>query len=333
MTWKMPPEWQRHERTWMAFPSNGYTLGATEADQEAARKTWANVANAVADFEPVVMVINPGDEAQAKRLLSGEINLLTVPLDDAWMRDIGPTFVVGDGGVAGVDWVFNGWGAATWASWKNDSRVARSILEELGLPRVETQLVNEGGGIHVNDSGTVLLTKTVQLGDGRNPGWTKEQVETELTNTIGTNRAVWIERGLHRDYDEFGTRGHIDIVACFRPDGKVLYHEQTNQDHPDWFTSRNVADTLRRHGLETIAVPAPRVLKDLEGFVDYSYINHYVVNDGVILCGFGDALADEAAKEIMEDSYPGRQVRLVDARELFARGGGIHCITQQQPLG
>jgi agmatine deiminase len=37
------------------------------------------------------------------------------------------------------------------------------------------------------------------------------------------------------------------------------------------------------------------------------------------------------AKKILEKAYPGRVVELIDARPLFARGGGIHCITQQQP--
>lgn len=331
MTWKMPAEWHPHERTWMAFPSYGYTLGSSEADQEAARATWANVANAVAEYEPLTMVINPGDEQVARRLLSGQIDRISLPLDDAWMRDIGPTFVIQDGALAGVDWVFNGWGASSWASWGKDSQIAKLILSEIGVARIASDLVNEGGGIHVDGNGTVLLTRTVQMGDERNPGWTKNRVEEELAKQIGANRAVWIDRGLTRDYDEFGTKGHIDIVACFRPDGKVLFHHQANPDHPDWPVSREVALTLRENGLEPIPVAAPSVLKDAEGYVDYSYINHYVVNEGVILCGFGDSIADQAAKEIMEDSYPGRDVKIVDARELFARGGGIHCITQQQP--
>jgi agmatine deiminase len=79
-----------------------------------------------------------------------------------------------------------------------------------------------------------------------------------------------------------------------------------------------------------IAVPAPTVLKDEHSWVDYSYINHYLVNGGVILCAFNDE-NDAVAKKILESCYPDRQVVLVDARPIFARGGGIHCITQQQP--
>jgi agmatine deiminase len=147
---------------------------------------------------------------------------------------------------------------------------------------------------------------------------------------LGTNQAIWLKRGLTRDYEQFGTRGHIDIVACFTPDGSVLYHDQQNPEHPDYAVSAEVRATLEAHGLRALPVPAPDTLRDAEGFVDYSYINHYVLNGGVLLCGFDDP-RDAEAVEIMRRAYPGREVVLVDARELFARGGGIHCITQQQP--
>ena len=50
----------------------------------------------------------------------------------------------------------------------------------------------------------------------------------------------------------------------------------------------------------------------------------------MILCAFDDPADDEAAS-ILERCYPGREIVLVDARGIFDRGGGIHCITQQQP--
>jgi agmatine deiminase len=94
--------------------------------------------------------------------------------------------------------------------------------------------------------------------------------------------------------------------------------------------SEEVRNLLEAEGFDLIAMPAPETLRDDEGFVDYSYINHYVFNNAVILCGFDDS-GDVVAKGILERAYPGRTVELVDARALFARGGGIHCITQQQP--
>lgn len=176
----------------------------------------------------------------------------------------------------------------------------------------------------------MLLTETVQLGRGRNPHWSAQEVESEIHAKVGTRQAIWLKRGLTRDYEEFGTQGHVDIVACFAPDGRVLYHDQQNPNHPDYLVSAEVREQFIRQGLEVVSVPAPLTLSDGEGPVDYSYINHYVLNNGVLLCGFDDE-KDKEAKAIMRDVYPGREIVLLDARELFARGGGIHCITQQQP--
>jgi agmatine deiminase len=183
----------------------------------------------------------------------------------------------------------------------------------------------------VDGEGRVLLTETVQLGEGRNAGLTKQAVEAQIHAKLGTNQAIWLKRGLTRDYDEFGTRGHVDIVACFAPGDKVLVHVQENPEHPDFEVSKEVLATFAEHPeLTVVPVAAPQVLRDEEGFVDYSYINHYVVNGAVILCGFNDP-NDVRAVATLQGAYPDREIVLVDARELFARGGGIHCITQQQP--
>lgn len=327
----MPPEWQKHERTWLAFPTAGYTLGETEADHEAARKTWASIANAASEFEKVSVVVNPGDEEIAKRYLSSACDIVPIPINDAWIRDSGPTFVIEDGALAAVDWVFNGWGAQDWASFDKDSKLASEIAKLVGAKLVPSNLVNEGGGIHVSGTGKLLLTETVQLGKGRNPNLTKAEAEAELHEKLGTSEAFWLKRGLTRDYGEFGTQGHVDIVACFAPDGRVIYHDQRNPNHPDYMVSAEVREQFLRAGFELLALPAPTIQKDAEGYVDFSYVNHYVLNNGVLLCSFGDE-NDKEAKALLRDAYPGREIVLLDATELFARGGGIHCITQQQPF-
>ena len=331
MTNRWPAEWEQHTRTWMAWPSSGYALGDSEADIAEARGAWASVANAIVKHEPVTMIVDPSAADVAREWLDDRVAIVEAKLDDAWMRDIGPTFVrAPEGTLLGVDWIFNGWGAQSWAMWDHDAEIGRAVLASANVPVISSTLTNEGGGIHTNGDGTVLVTETVQLDPGRNPGWTREQVERELFDTLGATRFVWLPRGLTRDYDEFGTSGHVDIVAAFCNPTTVLYHDQRNPEHPDFAVSEEVRTILEAEGFELIAVPAPETLRDDEGFVDYSYINQYVCNGAVILCGFDDP-NDEVAKGILEKAYPGRTVELVDARALFARGGGIHCITQQQP--
>jgi agmatine deiminase len=253
------------------------------------------------------------------------------------MRDIGPSFVIGDDGKLGaVNFVFNGWGAQDWAQWDNDQHIGRIVAEAAGAELINSDLVNEGGGIQVDGTGHVVLTETVQLDPGRNPGMTQAEVEAELNRTIGTTSALWLPRGLERDHDTFGTRGHSDILAVFPTPEALLMHRQDNASHPDHriaqvnreVAERYVSDVSAK--FEIVDLPAPEVQKDEEGFVDYSYINHVVINDAVLACAFGDP-ADDRALGILREFYPDRKVIGIDARPLFARGGGIHCITQQQP--
>ncbi|TLM70721.1 agmatine deiminase family protein [Pseudarthrobacter sp. NamB4] len=335
----MPAEWETHTGTWMAFPPPNETFGPVGSPTlDRARAAWTRVAQTIARYEPVTVVADPRDATVAKEWLGEGITVVEVSLNDAWLRDSGPTFVhQPDGSLAAVDWIFNGWGAQEWAAWDKDQDVARAVAAGMAAPVRPSPLVNEGGGFHVDGQGTVLLTESVQLDSGRNPGATRESVEAEIHAALGTTKAIWLPRGLTRDYDEFGTRGHVDIVAAFAGAGTVLLHRQDDPAHPDHAVYLQLRAVLQGQTdssgrpLRIIDVPAPTVLTDGEGFVDWSYINHYVANGVVVLCAFDDP-NDAIAKGILERAYPGRRVELVDARDIFAFGGGIHCITQQQPV-
>ncbi|MFI6322316.1 agmatine/peptidylarginine deiminase [Nonomuraea sp. NPDC050556] len=327
---RMPAEWEPHARTWMAFPTDNPTFDGEDALHEA-RQAWAAVANTIARYEPVVMLANTGESADARYYLDVGIKVLERPLDDAWMRDIGPTFLVdGKGGLAAADWVFNGWGAQSWARWELDAQVGAAVTDFAGAVTYRSRMVNEGGGIHVDGEGTVLLTETVQLDPERNPGWTKADVERELRDFLGVRRCVWLPRGLTKDYGMYGTRGHIDIVAAFVRPGVVVAHQQPDPAHPDHEVCRENIAVLRKEGFEVVEVLAPTVTEVDGAPVDYSYINHYLANGAVVLCAFDDPRDQEAA-DLFGKLFPNRTVELVDAREIFAGGGGIHCITQQQP--
>lgn len=262
----MPPEWAPHDRTWMAWPGPNPTF-ASAAELDEARRAWAAVAHAVRRFEPVTMVVGPGQEDSARALLGPDIELAVRPLDDAWMRDIGPTFVTDGHELAAVDWTFNGWGAQGWARWERDRHIARSVAGLAGVPVHGSPLVNEGGAIHVDGEGTVLLTETVQLGRERNPGWSREQVEAEVHARLGTEKAIWLPRGLSGDYGTYGTLGHVDIVAAFVRPGTVVAHVQPDPAHPDHGITRETVRILRAatdakgRALEVVEVLAPTVLR------------------------------------------------------------------------
>ncbi len=341
MAWTMPAETAPHDRTWMAFPRAGLTLGDDVASAELAYATWTAVAHAVAQFEPVTMVVDPTERSRAEQMLGSDVTRVEAPLDDYWMRDIGPTFVRDPerpGVLGAVDWIFNGWGAPAWSTWGKDREIARFVAAEAGAELVSSMLVNEGGAIHVDGEGTVLATTTVQLDPGRNPYADEARIEAEFERTIGATKVVWLPRGLTRDYEDFGTRGHVDMVATLTSPGRILLHTQEDRGHPDHLVSAQLHEFLATQvdaagrSFEIVPLPAPATLRDGEGgWVDWSYVNHLVVNGGVIACGYGEPAADARAAAILADAYPGRRVVTIDARPILARGGGIHCITQQQP--
>nr|BFE80724.1 hypothetical protein GCM10020093_033250 [Planobispora longispora] len=188
----------------------------------------------------------------------------------------------------------------------------------------------------MDGEGTVIVTETVQLGEKRNPGWTKERVEDELRARLGVEKVIWLPRGLTADYGRYGTSGHVDLLASFARPGVVLCHVQPDPSHPDHEVTRENLAILRSstdakgRPLEVVELLAPETTEADGELVDYSYINHYLANGLALLCSFDDPRDAEAA-EIFAKLFPGRAIESVDARDIFALGGGIHCITQQQP--
>ncbi len=338
MTYRMPAEWVPHLRTWMSWPPIG---GPVQGSGDDVAPAWASVANAVAEFEPVTVLATPDSLAQARSLLDPRVTLLNAELNDGWLRDNGPTFVFDDAGVPhAVDWVFNGWGSNLVAS-DLDAQVASFVAEVAGTRLVSSPLVNEGGGIHVDGEGTVLVTETVQLHDGRNPGWSKADVEAELERTIGVTKVIWLVRGLMGDMQEFrpgiGTNGHVDVLAAFVRPGVVVVHGQPDPKHYDHAVmEENVArlreaTDARGRALELITIDAPETTIEDGVAIDHSYINFSFVNDGIVMCSFGDAESDARARDQIQGLFPSRRIVMVDARPIFRNGGGVHCITQHQP--
>jgi agmatine deiminase len=333
----MPPEWAPHERTWMEFPSENQTFTVEDGWLDHCRGLWASVANTIARFEPVTMICNVGELEAARAVLDPAIELHETPTGDAWCRDSGPTFLTHpDGRLGATHWKFNGWGNAGFSDWTDEQHVGAFIAGLAGAELFSSSMVNEGGGIHVDGDGTVMITETVQLDPGRNPTFNAEQVELELKSYLGVERTIWLPRGLTKDYDRFGTRGHIDILTCFVRPGVVLAHNQQDPAHPDHDICAEYLAILRGstdakgRPLEVIEVPAPATTHVDGEIVDWGYLNHYICNGAVILCTFDDP-NDQVAIDILSRVYAGREIVPHDARDIFACGGGIHCITQQQP--
>ena len=330
----MPAEGAQHAGCWMAWPTRG---SVWREYLDAAREDFARVANAISRFEPTTMVVNAGQAPDARARCAPAVRILELPIDDSWLRDSGPTYVVdGAGKRAAALFTFNAWGAK-YHPFDQDAKVGARIAEYTGDTVYRSRLVAEGGGFCSDGEGTVITAETCILNPNRNPGMTKSEAEAELRAMLGARKVIW----LPGDATETETDGHVDgYIALIRP-GALLFEDVPDPADPRFelmAENRKVlekeTDAKGRH-FELVSIPeAPRgaVPADAEpGRFCRSYVNFYLANGAVIAPAYG---IDEDRKvfEILEKVYSDRQVVPVKVETLCRGGGGIHCITQQEPV-
>jgi agmatine deiminase len=310
----MPAEWEPHGGTLMEYPvfwKNG--------DLDAARAEYAAVARAIARFEPVYMLANPGEEAASARSLldGGDVRVAELPHDDAWARDNGPTFVFDEAGdLIAVNWQFNAWGEK-YPFWTLDNQVPRRFCDPRDIPVLDAPLVLEGGSIHTNGAGALLTTAECLLNPNRNPGLTQGEIERHLKYFTGADTVLWLPYGVPQDE----TDGHVDNVCCFvRDDAVLLYWDGSR---------RSLANeaVLEKANLHVIHMPAPAGVN----LPAASYVNFYIVNGAVAAPAFG-VPGDRAARELLAGLFQDREILSLPSLEILRGGGNIHCVTQQIPL-
>lgn len=334
--WRMPAEWVPHAATWMAFPHNkALWEGGWRVTLEQVQEDFARVANAIARFEPVKMVVDPSALERARSLCGPNVELLSIAIDDSWCRDSGPTFVCHPQlGMAGVSWRFNAWGGKS--AHGLDEGLGRRILNHLGLECFGTPLANEGGAIHVDGEGTLITTESVLLNGNRNPGISKREFEEVFSRLLGIRKTIWLPGDPDYVTGDM-TDGHVDGVCAFVRPGALLVDATRDQNS----TYAKVAKENRR-ALELATDAQGRHFEMLELFeasdaVDpdaevfcASYTNFYLANGAVIMPAYGID-ADQEAAATLRLAFPGREVVPVQINHLAHGGGGVHCITQQQP--
>ncbi|MFD6452615.1 MULTISPECIES: agmatine deiminase family protein [unclassified Nocardia] len=333
-TWLMPEEGQPHQRTWMAFVADEQIWGAKLVPE--VQRNLATIATTIARFEPVSMLVRPGDLARAQSLIgNANVELITTDLDDLWMRDTGPVFVRSGNARAGVDFNFNGWGEKQ--DYRADSKVAQFVTGRAGVETLHTDLVLEGGALEVDGEGTAIITESCVLNNNRNPGWKKADVEEELDYLLGIEKVIWLPGIAGADI----TDGHTDFYARFAGPGVVVAGLDNDPDSFDYDVTRRHLDILRSatdaHGraLRVEVLEGPATVREQFADDDFAagYINFYVCNGAVVGPEFGDPATDAATKSTLERLFPGREVVQINIDGIAAGGGGIHCTTQQEPAG
>lgn len=328
-----PAEWGAHRRTWMCWPSRLECFGDADRFQRG-KQALARLVRAVAGVEPVTLAVRAEDAAEARLATGGKAEILEVPLDDGWARDIGPTFLTGSQkAIAGVQWNFNAWGHK-YQPYAHDAMFARRILRTIGAREFAAPLVCEGGALHGDGEGTVLTTEQCLLNTNRNPGMAREDVEKVLRLYLGASKVIWLQGR----FSDLETDGHIDNIACFAAPGRVILGMPESREHPDWEPVQDAMRILtnsrdaRGRRLEVIPLPQPRQRRvSWSGqLLQASYVNFYLANGAVIMPAFDDP-QDDTARNLVGSMFQGRKAVQIDALDLVQGGGGIHCMTQQEP--
>ena len=323
----MPPEWAPHERTLMAWPCR---RDLWDAELAAAKREYTDIANAIAAFEPVTMVAaSSADAEEARAALTARVEVVEIPIDDSWLRDSGPIFVVDDVAEpsrrAGVHFGFNAWGGK-FPPWERDAAVGGILAARAGDDVRTAPLVLEGGSVTVDGSGTLVTTEQCLLHPNRNPKMDRAEIEGHLRDWLGIERVVWLGDGLVEDRD---TDGHVDLIATFTGPGTLLLQSAPpeNPNHEPMAANRERALAA---GLEVVDFP-PLAYATIGGEeVVASYLNLYVGNGFVVVPTAG-AAADGEALERVRAAFGGREVVGVPSATVAFGGGGPHCITQQVP--
>jgi agmatine deiminase len=350
---RMPGEFEPHSKTWMLWPERPDNW---REDARHAQIAFVDVANAISQFEPVIMGVNPRQYKNARKMLPPQVQVLEIPNDDAWMRDCGPTFVLDDScRVRGIDWIFNAWGgleSGLYYPWDLDDAVPQKVLEIAGVDRYKAPIVLEGGSIHVDGEGTLVTTEECLLNPNRNPTLSKKDIEQALKSYLNVSKIIWLGKGVYNDE----TSGHVDNLCCFLEPGVIALTWTDDKYDPQYEISidalQRLEHTTDAHGRKPIVhkihQPDPVMITDVEvqgikvipgtkprmagDRMAASYVNFYCCNRGAVVPTFNDP-HDQIALDTLQRLMPQRKVVGVPAREILLGGGNIHCITQQQPMG
>lgn len=333
VTWRMPDEGDPHCRTWMAFGAarsiwGGWMLESVRAD-------IGRIARTIAQFEPVTVLARRHEMDLAADYCGSACAYLACDLNDIWARDTGCVFVHGSNGApGGVNLHFNGWGRKQVHG--KDAGVAARMARAAGATEISAGLVMEGGGLEVDGLGTAILTESCILNRNRNPGMTKAQAEAALAAAFGITHFIWLPGIKGRDI----TDAHVDFYARFVAPGVVVAHRDSDPSSYDQPVTQTNLDILRRsvdaagRPLTVVVLDKPTRPRAPYGRKDLAagYVNFYLVNGGVIAPQFGNARADANAEAILRELLPTREVVMLPIDAVAGGGGGIHCVTQQEPL-
>jgi agmatine deiminase len=292
-----------------------------------AKLDYAAVANAITAFEPLTMVVAPADEAEARAALGGDVEIVAEPIDDSWLRDNGPLFLLSEDGreLRASVFDFNAWGEK-FEGYEADARLADALCQRWQVDAYHPGIVLEGGSVHVDGAGLAVTTEQCLLHPSRNPSLGRDEIEARVLDYVGAGEMLWLGQGLLEDRD---TDGHVDLIFAFTgPRAAVI--QTVPEQNPNFANCAENVERARAAGVSVIEFPYLHYGEVAGEPTAMSYLNLYLCNGAAIVPTAG-AEPDEAALALLAEVFPEREIVPVPGLVLAYGGGGPHCITQQVP--
>ena len=348
-TYTFPDESELHEGTWLQWPHH-YEYGTAYRNENDA--TWVAMTNALQANEKVhIIAYNSTEQTRITALLNAasvpltNVNFKIFQTNDVWVRDNGPIYVRNaSGNLVIQDWGFNGWGGDYNFSKCNTIPTSIATATSITVLNLNSVMTLEGGSIEMDGHGVLLATKSAilsqtnpssQIKSIRNIGMTEAQANAIFTQYLGATKFYWLEGAFSTDDI---TDFHIDGFAKFASDNKLVTMSQADLLY--WGATQSDINTLysmtNTNNIAYTKVYLPltqnNVSKTNGTNLGYkgSYCNYYLANNRVLVPNYNDP-NDAVANAILQTLYPTRTVVGIDCRNLYASGGMVHCVTQQQP--
>lgn len=357
--YRMPAEWEKHYATLITWPFREATWGI---NINHAKKSFVEVVKNISASEKCFLIVGGKCYDEAKNILNEMVDYLVIDTDDSWVRDNGPTFVVNNNEVRAINWGFNAWGGSfngLFSNYELDNKLAKKVCFSLNVKCYDYgDFILEGGSIHTDGQGTLMVTESCLLSKGRNPSLNKNQIEDRLKETLGVRKVLWLPNGIYNDE----TDGHIDNICCFIAPGEVILAWTNDECDPQYKLSKENIEYLesqldangRRLTIHKLLLPNNPIEISKEMYEKYlfndkendnqshsigtrmpaSYVNFYITNNSVLVPQFGgkNKESDVQAINCLKRLMPNKNIIGIDAEPILMGGGNIHCITQQIPL-
>lgn len=299
---------------------------------EEARATFVNIANAVARYQPCLIVCD--DVQSVKNYFDENDNLIFVSYqsNDTWARDCSALTVLDEEGEPLLlDFTFTGWGGKFDAS--RDNGMSSAIADTYGAPMNAIDLILEGGGVETDGNGSLLTTAECMLNPNRNPHLSKAQTEDILKKEFGVEQILWLNYGYLAGDD---TDSHIDTLARFADAETILYVKCDDPQDEHYEALKKMEEELQAlrdidgNPYELVALPMTNAIYYDDERLPATYANFLIINNAVLLPVYNDSHDDEAIR-ICEKVFHGRDIVPIDCSVLIRQHGSLHCVTMQFP--